>query len=509
MSIPKASAIENFDYATYLKRIGIYHQLLLFQGEFFTTEEHYSSVKLNILKARNYCLNQLKRSSLSKASKQTLAALVWGERHALDQAQLEAYTKAGEVHLLAISGLHIGLVTFFLVLLLRPLQRFFWGRYLQQIILLIVLWAYALLTGMLPSVVRAITMFSILGILHFRKQLYYPLNSVLVSAFLLLLAYPPYLFSVGFQMSYCAVLGILVGMERCKNWWQPKQQFLRYFWRLCLVSLWAQVAVAPLSIYYFKQFPGLFFISNLLLLPGFGVLLGLSYFLMIGVLLRLQLPIFAQIHHYIIQFYTAVVQRIAAQEQFLFEGLQLYRWEVLLCYTLLFLVLQYKGWSIYWRRGRWLGVYLLVLGMLVLRAHENNKVAWWIVKDYRTPVVMANAAKGIQVWARNPKLSFDQLQQQPVTVRRLPHFFIHNHQRLLVCQDSLVFRFKAFQPTHLLLTQSPKIDFKRLLLLYTPQHVIFAADNTPWLVKKWQKSCEELAIPCHDIATAGSFRLIP
>ena len=59
-------------------------------------------------------------------------------------------------------------------------------------------------------------------------------------------------------MSYCAVLGILVGMERSKNWWQPKQQFLRYFWRLCLVSLWAQVAVAPLSIYYFKQFPGLF-----------------------------------------------------------------------------------------------------------------------------------------------------------------------------------------------------------------------------------------------------------
>lgn len=230
---------------------------------------------------------------------------------------------------------------------------------------------------------------------------------------------------------------------------------------------------------------------------------------MIGVLLQLQLPIFAQIHHYIIQFYSAVVQRITAQEQFLFEGLQLYWWEVLLCYTLLFLVLQHKGWSIYWRRGRWLGVYLLVLGMLVLRAHENNKVAWWIVKDYRTPVVMAKAAKGIQMWARNPKLSFDQLQQQPVTVRRLPHFFIHNHQRLLVCQDSLAFRFKAFQPTHLLLTQSPKIDFKRLLLLYTPQHVIFAADNTPWLVKKWQKSCEELAIPCHDIATAGSFRLIP
>lgn len=77
-SIPKASAIENFDYATYLKRIGIYHQLVLFQGEFFTTEEHYSSVKLNILQARNYCLKQLKRSSLSKASKQTLAALVWG-----------------------------------------------------------------------------------------------------------------------------------------------------------------------------------------------------------------------------------------------------------------------------------------------------------------------------------------------------------------------------------------------------------------------------------------------
>ena len=83
-SIPKASAIENFDYTTYLKRIGLYHQLVLFQGEFFTTEEHYSSVKLNILKARNYCLKQLKRSSLSKASKQTLAALVWGERQALD-----------------------------------------------------------------------------------------------------------------------------------------------------------------------------------------------------------------------------------------------------------------------------------------------------------------------------------------------------------------------------------------------------------------------------------------
>ena len=105
-----------------------------------------------------------------------------------------------------------------------------------------------------------------------------------------------------------------------------------------------------------------------------------------------------------------------------------------------------QGWSIYWRRGRWLGVYLLVLGMLVLRAHENNKVAWWIVKDYRTPVVMAKAAKGIQMWVRNPKLSFDQLQQQPVTVHRLPHFFIHNHQRLLVCQIPWLLDLKHFNP---------------------------------------------------------------
>ena len=124
---------------------------------------------------------------------------MFGERSGLDDKQLAVFANAGVVHLLAISGLHIGLITFFLLWFFKPLHRLRHGRYITALFITGILWSYALFTGLHPSVVRAVCMFSLWAIALQLKTREDPVNIVLCSAFILLLFYPPYFFSVGFK----------------------------------------------------------------------------------------------------------------------------------------------------------------------------------------------------------------------------------------------------------------------------------------------------------------------
>ena len=152
---------------------------------------------------------KLDKSGLAAVSKNTIKTLLLGKRDALDQELKNAYAKAGVINVLAISGLHIGIIMLFLGVVLKPIKSIPGGHWIYVPSILTLLLSFAFFTGGSPSVIRVVTMFTGLVIAKYSLRVSNTFHLLVVSFFLLVVIYPPFLYQVGFQMSYLAVLGII------------------------------------------------------------------------------------------------------------------------------------------------------------------------------------------------------------------------------------------------------------------------------------------------------------
>lgn len=196
-----------------------------------------------------------------------LAALTLGSKDALHPELRQNYTTSGGMHILAVSGLHVGIIFMVLNFLLSFLDKKKSLKILKIILVILLLWAYAFITGLPPSVIRATIMFSMIAIgMGFGRkgQIY---NTIFASAFLMLLFNPDFLFDVGFQLSYCAVLSIVYFQPKIAKWFYIKNKLLKWTWDLTAVSIAAQIGTAPLSLFYFHQFANYFLVTNFVAIP--------------------------------------------------------------------------------------------------------------------------------------------------------------------------------------------------------------------------------------------------
>jgi competence protein ComEC len=181
----------------------------------------------------------------------------------------------GAMHVLAVSGLHVGLI---LYLLLFIAERF--SKYVSKknalIAILLFLWIYALVTGMSPSVIRAVFMFSMLSLSQLSSRDYSPINILFFTAFVLLVYNPLYIFDIGFQLSYLAMLGIFLFYPKIEAVFSVDNWLMKKIWQGTTIGLAAQILTTPLSLYYFHQFPNYFMLSNLGLMATSGIILGLG-----------------------------------------------------------------------------------------------------------------------------------------------------------------------------------------------------------------------------------------
>ncbi len=266
-----------FDYQTYLRFQNIYHQHFIEKDEYLWLSHEPDHVfYFYAIEIRQYLQEQLERLLSSEQERAIASALILGIKDFLDNEVRQAYAGAGLMHILAVSGLHVGFVVLIFVALFSFLKKLPFGNYIHTILLILTLWTYAFLTGLSPSVMRAATMFSFVmaGQLLNKKPVIY--NMLGASAFLLLMINPFLLWSVSFQLSYVAVLGIVYLQPIFYRWIAFESRFLDYFWQLTTVSLAAQLATFPLGLYYFHQFPNYFLISNLVILPFVQVILYLG-----------------------------------------------------------------------------------------------------------------------------------------------------------------------------------------------------------------------------------------
>lgn len=297
-----------FDYREYLALRNIYHVHFLRKGQALKTGyDPPSAVMALAYQGREWSQATLRRFVHGQREQAIASALVLGVTDGLDDDLLNAYAATGSMHILAVSGLHISILYFILLWMLSPLAKLPGGRWFVPVAGMLIMWMYAFVTGLSPSVLRAVVMFSFLSVARTWARNTNVYNTLAVSAFCLLLYDPFLLRSVGFQLSYLAVLGIVYLYPRILVLWEPRTWIMTEVWRILAVSVAAQTATFSLGLLYFHQFPNLFLLSNLLVVPlSSGVLilgvavLGVSFAPMLAVAAGFCLEMLIKLLNYIV-----------------------------------------------------------------------------------------------------------------------------------------------------------------------------------------------------------------
>lgn len=275
-----------FDYATYTARNNIFHQQFI-NGDDIRIHKYATENDLSLIRRIHlWCVTQIEWYIKDRKVSGLLKAMLIGDKETLDNELRDAYAETGIVHIMAISGAHITVffaLTAFLLGWIRH-RKYRWIKYIAAIPLI---WLYVVVAGAPASAVRAATMFSLLGIgLALQKQ---PngINQLLGTAFILLCIDPSWLFAVGFQLSFIAVLSIFIFYRPVHQLLSPTNSVLRALWAAISVSIAAEILVAPLVVYYFHLFPLQFIIANVL------AYLFMSVLLIAGLLLIAVSPVYS------------------------------------------------------------------------------------------------------------------------------------------------------------------------------------------------------------------------
>ena len=270
-NFPSAS---NFDYRRWASVHGFAGQAAIDLASLSRLER----TRLRALQLRASLVKRFSRLGLDDGQLALVAAMTLGDKSKLTKELKSQFSVSGASHILALSGLHMGII-YTILLLCFPRHRW---RTVSYSVVLLAIWTYAVLVGLTPSVVRAalmITLYGMLSLLH-RDQI--PLNTLAFAALVMLVVNPLALWDVGFQMSFLAVLGILLF---CRMIYLPLAGRLprlgRWVWGMFAVSLSAQLMVAPLIMYYFGRFSCYFLLTNLIVVPAATVILYLTFFLVL------------------------------------------------------------------------------------------------------------------------------------------------------------------------------------------------------------------------------------
>ncbi len=265
-----------FDYPAFLRKQGVaatgYVPQRYWQKDTVAVSG-WDELRFLALSCQRFLLVRLQRMIPEEKNCQVAAAMLLGYRNDMDNDLLMSFSATGASHVLSVSGMHTAILYGVLYFLLS-----FWGqgthvRIFRQLVIVLFMWWFAFLTGLSPSVVRATLMISVVGIGEALSRRPLTFNTVGASAFFMLLYNPLSLFDVGFQLSFMAVLGIIIINPLLVNLYSIRQRIVKYCWDLCCVSTSAQIGTLPVSIYYFHQFPLTFLITNLFVIPLVGILM--------------------------------------------------------------------------------------------------------------------------------------------------------------------------------------------------------------------------------------------
>ncbi len=506
-----------FDYSKYLELKQVYNQLYLKHSELLLLSDSKTSIYGFADKLRTTINEKLVTAGFKDETLSIINALLLGQRQTIDKTIYNNYVNSGTIHILAVSGLHVGILLLILNFLFKPLLYLKHGRVLRPLIMVVLLWCFAIIAGLSPSVTRAVAMFSIISIAMHLKRPANIYNTLAISAFFILLFKPTFLFEVGFQMSYLAVLGIVSIQPILYKLWQPKYWILDKPWQIFTVTLAAQFGVVPISLFYFHQFPGLFFISNLVVIPFLGLILGFGLLVIVLSLLNLLTDTIVTTYSYFIESLNGFIAWVAQFEDFLLRDIPFTLLQVVLSYFIITALVQFYK----FKNFKWLALCLIgVIGfqsLLFYNKFKSQDTAIIVFNKSRFTIIGQKANEQLTVHH-----NLDSLKQKTdnaiknykvgelldeVTMGRLESFYKFKDQTILVIDSIGVYEGLSFKPNLILLRNSPKINLNRVIDSLNPRLIIADASNYKTYVKRWKVTCKEKKHPFHYTNEKGAFIL--
>jgi competence protein ComEC len=504
-----------FDYKSYLEKQYIYHQISINNHSVLKLKSPETTIYGIADQLRQTINIKLEHYNFEPDELSIINALLLGQRQDLDSEMQENYVNAGAIHILAVSGLHVGIILLILSHVLKPIERLKKGKAIKVVVLITLLWSFAVIAGLSASVTRAVTMFSIVCIAMHWKRVTNIYNTIAISIFILLLCKPLFLFDVGFQMSYLAVLAIVSIQPLLYKIWQPKWKVINYFWQILTVTIAAQLGVVPISLYYFHQFPSLFFISNLAIIPFLGLILGFGVLVILLALFNSLPQFLANLFGIIISAMNDIVGWVSNQELFVLKNISFDIAHVLGFYSLIFTsVLLFKKQN-FKRIVYVLISVLIVQGVYIHSAFKNNSDAFIIFHKSRYSLILQRVNSELKVSHNFDSITLAKdrvITNYSVgnfitssTVDTLESVYQFKNKTIMIIDSLGVYNVKSFEPDYLLLRNSPKINMDRVIDSIHPKYVIADGSNYTTYVNRWEQTCLKRKLPFHYTRKKGAF----
>tara|TARA_R110000868_G_scaffold125037_6_gene330437 strand:- start:9188 stop:11212 length:2025 start_codon:yes stop_codon:yes gene_type:complete len=502
-----------FNYKKYVEGLGIYHQINLNTTAYILTKNPSKTFYGIAASWRTQIISNLKEENFGTEELSIIQALLLGQRNDISEETYTNYKNAGAIHILAVSGLHIGILLLLLQFLLQPLEQIPFGKTIKLTLIVVLLWTFAFLAGLSASIVRAVTMFTFLAYSQYLNRAANTFNILALSMFFILLFKPSYLFQVGFQMSYAAVFAIIWIYPMLQRFWFPKHIVIRKIWQLSSVSIAAQLGVLPISLFYFHQFPGLFFISNLLIIPCLGLILVGGIIVVTLSLFHILPSFITKIYNVIIEFMNTIIERIAAQEAFLFKDISFDSMQLVLVYILILFLVQFSNKPSF-KKGLTFLLLLIALQTWSFYSYytASKKEVALVFHQSRNSALLVQKGTTLHLLSTKAQLLEKHIINYKITERTnsiiqstLRNSYTIGEKKLYILDSLAIYPPKNTKTTYLLITQSPKINLERFLDSIKPQFVIADGSNYKSDITRWKATCAKKKLPFHYTGEKGAY----
>ncbi|WP_413532643.1 ComEC/Rec2 family competence protein [Empedobacter brevis] len=503
--IQKALNPYQFDYKRYLSRKNIYSQI--FTNEIISFRKEGNGFRNWVAKSKVKIREKLTEQGYSLESRAIISSMLLGDRTELSQELNQSYVATGVVHILSISGLHVMMIYMILQFVLQPLLKLKHGTKIRIIISLISIWIFAFYVELQPPVFRSALMISIYYIselLNRPKNIFHTLS---LSAFIILVFQPNYLFDVGFQLSFSAVFFIVWLNPIFDYYWKVKNSFLKKIKVMIATSLSAQIGTLPVSVLYFNQFSGLFLFGNLVLIPAsFFMICGgiISIFLII---FDLNIPIYTWLFNHFIYYSNQYIYWLAS---FKFIAKDVY---ISLFTAILIGIILYFLKPLFLKKSK-LALFVCILCLFLIQIDRfyqvyqlNNSNELIVFNQYKNSIIGIRNQRNLTILSENPldEKTYNFTIKPYKIHERIKDVYFHSydsnfkHQHFIKHQNSIETKtfqlllneekHSSFLPTYVLIHQSNIYPFENNSKL---KRVIADASNYPSILTELEEKSDSI-----------------
>lgn len=519
----------SFNYKDWCEKQGIFYQSYLTQNDFkLLPGKAGSSLKKSMFIFRDSIVNILRRYIPSPKESGLAEALLIGFKEDLDKSLIQSYSNTGVIHVIAISGLHLGLIYMLLGLICKPLGNRKWMRILRPIFIITGLWAFGFLAGGSPSIFRSALMFTCIVIgdsISKQSSIY---NSLAASAFLLLCYNPYWLWDAGFQLSYTAVASLALFQQTVHNAFTIHQRWLNTIWKLTATTIAAQILTLPIVLFHFHQFPVFFLLTNLIAIP-------LSSLILLGeILLCLVhfLPILANptgmALSWLIKFMNDIVEGIDQIPLSSITQINITLLQLLLLYAAIAAICI---WLLHKQKRMVIPALLLMIGYFSIGAYDsyriNNQQRLLIYHLSQSTAIdciighhyVSAGDTAIQnnlnaaLYSFGPARNFFEVRRKENLegVYKDANLIRLGPKTMIIIDSGFQLPPPREEPMPaadlLLISHNPRLIPERLLARLPARMVVIDGSNSARITQKWLETCRESGISCHSTANQGAFVL--